>query len=97
MKIEEQLHKLQNYSIKDGAKSLSDRFMGWLKVVWIGCRVFYSKGLFAKNIPALAFVTFMSLVPLLAIAFAIARGFGFDEYLTEWLTTTFRIQRNMGG
>lgn len=92
MKIEEQIQKVQNYSIKDGAKSLSDRFMGWFKVVWIGCKVFYNKGLFAKDIPALAFVTFTSLVPLLAIAFAVARGFGFDEYLTEWLTTTFRSQ-----
>jgi len=92
MNFDEWSHRVQTYSIKKGAKSFSDRFVGWLKVVWIGCKVFYNNGLFAKDIPALAFATFTSLVPLLAIVFAIARGFGFDQYVTDWLMSSFSSQ-----
>lgn len=84
--------RVKTYSIKNGAKSFSDRVIGWIKVVWIGCKVFVHNGLFEKDIPAMAFATFTSLVPMLAIVFAIARGFGFDEYVTDWLMSTFRSQ-----
>jgi len=92
MHLKEWPKRVKTYSISKDAKSFSDRFIGWLKVVWIGCKVFYNNGLFAKDIPALAFATFTSLVPLLAIVFAIARGFGFDQYVTDWLMNSFRSQ-----
>lgn len=92
MNLKECAQRVRTHSIHKEAKSITDRFMGWLKVVWIGCKVFYNNGLFAKDIPALAFATFTSLVPLLAIVFAIARGFGFDEYVTDWLMNSFRSQ-----
>lgn len=92
MNLKQWSQRVQTYSIHDGAKTFTDRFTGWLKVVWIGCKVFYNNGLFAKDIPALAFATFTSLVPLLAIVFAIARGFGFDQYVTDWLMNSFRSQ-----
>lgn len=43
----------------------------------------------------LTFYTLQSIVPFLAAMLAIAKGFGFDEYLENVLTTTFAEQREI--
>lgn len=41
---------------------------------------------------ALSFSTMLAIVPVVAVVFAIARGFGLDNYITQWINDTLESQ-----
>ena len=65
------------------------------------CRVFYlsSKGFYTKECylrsSLLNFYTLLALVPLFAIIFSIAKGFGFEEFLQKQILQTFTEQQEV--
>jgi len=53
------------------------------------CRTFYRRVVrdnLCKESSALAYQSFMAIVPLLAVMFGIAKGFGLEQFLERWLT-----------
>lgn len=55
-------------------------------------RIFYIKDMWARDVAALTFASFMALIPFMAMMFVIARGFGYTAMLESWLSTTFEAQ-----
>ncbi|MDR1886724.1 MAG: YihY/virulence factor BrkB family protein [Prevotellaceae bacterium] len=73
---------------------LSKRKAFWvkqLKVLLITFREF-NNGKVNLQASSLSFYLLMSIVPIVAIVFAVSSGFGIEEYLREWLTETFPDQ-----
>lgn len=58
------------------------------------------KGLFVENhwgyAAQLTFNTMMAIVPVFAIIFAVGRGFGFEDYIAEWVHRVFASQPVVG-
>ena len=54
------------------------------------------KGLFVENhwgyAAQLTFNTMMAIVPVFAVIFAVGRGFGFEDYISEWVRRMFASQ-----
>lgn len=57
---------------------------------------FYADDCYGKA-ASLSFYTLLSIVPLLAIAFGIAKGFGFEQLLEKEILETFSQQKEMAG
>jgi membrane protein len=76
---------------------LSKRKAFWirqLKVVIITVREF-NNGKVSLQASSLSFYLLMSIVPIVAIVFAVSSGFGIEHYLREWLTKTFPDQNEV--
>lgn len=58
------------------------------------------QGLFVENhwgyAAQLTFNTMMAIVPVFAIIFAVGRGFGFEEYISDWVHQVFMSQPQVG-
>lgn len=78
---------MQTLSIKDGLKKC------W-HIVRSSAFGFWDDDCYNKA-ATLTFYTLQSIVPFLAAALAIAKGFGFDDYLEKILATTFAEQREI--
>ena len=53
------------------------------KKLYLAVQFFIDKGVMAAA-SALTYSTMLAIVPILAVVFAIARGFGFNKYIEEW-------------
>ncbi|MDR0725187.1 MAG: YihY/virulence factor BrkB family protein [Prevotellaceae bacterium] len=76
---------------------LSKRKAFWvrqLKVILITVREF-NNGKVNLQASSLSFYLLMSIVPIVAIVFAVSSGFGIEYYLREWLTETFPDQHEV--
>jgi len=62
-----------------------------IKVLYLAISFFTTKRVFNKA-AALTYSTLLSIVPILAVVFAIARGFGFNRYIEIWFRETFASQ-----
>ncbi len=69
-----------------------DMFVRWVKTVGIACRLFYTKGLWDWNVPALTYSSVMAFVPLMAMLFAVAKGFGYSSFMVGWVNESFQSQ-----
>lgn len=65
--------------------------VNWLRKLILSVLFFIRRG-HSDYATALSFSTMLAIVPVVAVAFAIARGFGLDNYITQWLTHTFESQ-----
>jgi len=76
---------------------LSKRKAFWvrqLKILIITVREF-NNGKVNVQASSLAFYLLLSIVPIVAIVFAVSSGFGIEEYLKKWLTETFPDQQDV--
>jgi membrane protein len=64
------------------------------RIAYLAALNFWEDDCYTKS-STLTFYTFQSLVPLLAATLAIAKGFGFEEYLENLLTSTFGEQKEI--
>jgi len=62
-----------------------------LKKLVIAIRFFISKRVMLKA-SALTYSTLLAIVPILAVVFAIARGFGYNKYIEVWFRDAFESQ-----
>lgn len=62
-----------------------------IKIIYLAIRFFTTKRVFTQA-SALTYSTLLSIVPILAVVFAIARGFGFNKYIEMWFRETFASQ-----
>lgn len=62
-----------------------------LKKVVLAIRFFTAKRVLQKA-SALTYSTMLAIVPILAVVFAIARGFGYNKYIEVWFRSAFESQ-----
>ena len=62
-----------------------------LKKLLLAVRFFTTKGVF-ESAAALTYSTLLAIVPLSAVVFAIARGFGFSKYIEDWFRSAWSSQ-----
>ena len=55
------------------------------KKLYLAVQFFIDKGVMAAA-SALTYSTLLAIVPVVAVVFAIARGFGFNKYIEEWFS-----------
>ena len=84
----EDLREFNSSNIKD----FRGRVKSWIKMGMLAGRIFYVKDMWARDVAALTFASFMALIPFMAMMFVIARGFGYASLLESWLSTTFEAQ-----
>lgn len=85
------LHKLWDFSLKE--KGFWSR-CGWkmLRVAALSFKGFYQNNCTLRA-SSLTFYTLLSVVPVFALAFAVAQGFGFQSYLRDLLLEKFSENR----
>ncbi len=94
MNIKRLIHFLQEDIWRIDSDALSPVRNLWyeiIKVLYLAIRFFTTKRVFNKA-AALTYSTLLSIVPILAVVFAIARGFGFNKYIEVWFRETFASQ-----
>lgn len=84
----EDIRELNSSNIQD----FRGKMKSWLKMGMLAGRIFYIKDMWARDVAALTFASFMALIPFMAMMFVIARGFGYTAMLESWLSTTFEAQ-----
>ncbi len=62
-----------------------------MKKVMLAVRFFTAKRVLSKA-SALTYSTLLAIVPILAVVFAIARGFGYNKYIEVWFRKAFESQ-----
>ena len=62
-----------------------------LKKLVLAIRFFTAKRVLTKA-AALTYSTLLAIVPILAVVFAIARGFGYNKYIEIWFRDAFQSQ-----
>ncbi|MBR4897676.1 MAG: YihY/virulence factor BrkB family protein [Prevotella sp.] len=62
-----------------------------VKVVWLAVRFFTTKRVLTQA-AALTYSTLLAIVPIMAVVFAIARGFGYSKYIELWFRDAFASQ-----
>lgn len=62
-----------------------------LRTVYLAVRFFFERG-HSYYATALSFSTMLATVPVVAVLFAIARGFGLDNFITQWIHDTLAAQ-----
>lgn len=62
-----------------------------IKILLLTLRFFTTKGVM-RHASALTYSTLLSIVPILAVVFAIARGFGYNKYIETWFRSAFESQ-----
>jgi membrane protein len=86
--------KINDYIWHTSPSELSNRRLILIKQVRIV--ILAGRGFLADKVQlrasALTFYSLLSIVPVVAIAFAIAKGFGFDEYLKELILEKSNLQ-----
>lgn len=78
-------------------KKISERkfkFIRLLQIIILSVKAFLQKRCVEKA-SALTYYTVLSLVPLAAMAYGIAKGFGFDHYLEEYLISLFSDKQDI--
>jgi membrane protein len=91
------LHKVKQINDVIWHTSISDISKGksfvikQLRIIVLAARGFMNDKVQLRA-SSLTLYTFLSIIPLAAIAFAIAKGFGLDQNLTELLTKEFKTQ-----
>jgi len=65
--------------------------LGVTKKVMLAVRFFTAKRVLSKA-AALTYSTLLAIVPILAVVFAIARGFGYSKYIEVWFRGAFESQ-----
>lgn len=63
-----------------------------LKIAYLAWRRINDNSLYSKDVAALTYATFTSLIPLVAVLFAVARICGLDEVFINWLATVLHGQ-----
>lgn len=66
-------------------------FYGIVKKVMISIELFTTKRMI-DSAAALTYSTLLAIVPILAVVFAIARGFGYNKYIETWFRETLASQ-----
>jgi len=66
-------------------------FYSIIKKLIITIRFFTTKRVMS-HASALTYSTLLAIVPILAVVFAIARGFGYNKYIETWFRGTFESQ-----
>ena len=66
-------------------------FVGILKKLALAIRFFTAKRVMTKA-AALTYSTLLAIVPILAVVFAIARGFGYSKYIEVWFREALESQ-----
>lgn len=61
------------------------------KKIYLAVQFFIDKGVMAAA-SALTYSTLLAIVPIVAVVFAIARGFGFNKYIEEWFLNMLSSQ-----
>lgn len=84
----EDIREFNSSNIKD----FRGRLKSWIKMGMLAGRIFYLKDMWARDVAALTFASFMAMIPFMAMMFVIARGFGYASLLESWLSTTFEAQ-----
>ena len=54
-----------------------------VKKLTLAVKFFFTKGT-GDSAAALTYSTLLAIVPISAVVFAVARGFGFSKYIEEW-------------
>lgn len=72
--------------------SYQDRMKSWIKTFILAGRMFYVKDMWARDVAALTFASFMALIPCMAMIFVMGRGFGYTAIIESWLSATFESQ-----
>ena len=62
-----------------------------LKKVMLAVKFFSTKRVM-NDASALTYSTLLAIVPILAVVFAVARGFGYNKYIEIWFRDAFRSQ-----
>lgn len=78
-------------------KKISEKKFKWirlLQIIILSVKAFLQKRCVEKA-SALTYYTVLSLVPLAAMAYGIAKGFGFDEYLENYLISLFSDKQDI--
>ena len=75
----------------EGRHAVPAYFIKAFKVLLIALRVFSRNNIYLRA-SALTFYSLLSLAPLLALTFAIAKGFGLEEQVKNQLVSAFRWQ-----
>ena len=78
-------------------KKISERkfkFIRLLQIIILSVKAFLQKRCVEKA-SALTYYTVLSLVPLAAMAYGIAKGFGFDQYMEEYLISLFSDKQDV--
>lgn len=65
--------------------------VGVVKKLILAIRFFMTKRVMIKA-SALTYSTLLAIVPIFAVVFAIARGFGYNKYIEMWFRDTFQSQ-----
>ncbi len=83
--------KVRRWNTSD-MNDVHNRAGSWIKTFVLAGRMFYVKDMWARDVAALTFASFMALIPCMAMLFVIVRGFGYTSMLESWLYTTFESQ-----
>ena len=75
----------------DGELTAKSVLYGVLKKLILAVRFFTAKRVMSQA-AALTYSTLLSIVPILAVVFAIVRGFGYSKYIEIWFRDTFSSQ-----
>lgn len=62
-----------------------------MKKLYLAVRFFIDRGIFSAAL-ALTYSTLLAIVPIFAVVFAIARGFGFSKYIEVWFRDVLSSQ-----
>ena len=65
--------------------------LSFFSQLWMAVRFFTAKRVMAQA-SALTYSTLLAIVPIMAVVFAIARGFGFSKYIEMWFRDAFSTQ-----
>lgn len=76
---------------KDDVSPLVFMLLEILKKLVLAIRFFISKRVMTKA-SALTYSTLLAIVPIVAVVFAIARGFGYSKYIEVWFRNAFESQ-----
>jgi len=71
---------------------LTGAVLSFSKLLWTTIRFFTAKRVLSQA-SALTYSTLLAIVPILAVVFAIARGFGFSKYIETWFRDLFSSQQ----
>ena len=76
---------------KNDVSSVTFLLVEILKKLVIAIRFFISKRVLTRA-AALTYSTLLAIVPIVAVVFAIARGFGYNKYIELWFRDAFKSQ-----
>ena len=89
------IHHFLRIGIWRDERQEQDGPKGWvlscLRTLYLAIRFFFERG-HTYYATALSFSTMLAIVPVAAVLFAIARGFGLDNFITEWIYNTMSAQ-----